>query len=55
MLYQEQDSGDKKLVVPESPKEVAVQLNHDLKSADHQGIVRTKGTVKKRSSHGTEW
>lgn len=48
VLYQEADSGDKKLVVPEGLRELAVQWNHDLPSAGHQGIARTKGRVKEK-------
>ena len=38
-------SGDKK---SESLKELAVQMNHDLPSAGHQGIARTKERVRER-------
>ena len=42
VLYKEADSGDKKLVVPDSLKELAVKGGHDLPSSGHQGIARTK-------------
>ena len=48
VLYQESDSVDMKLIVPDGLKETAVQLNHDLPSAGHQGIARTKERVKEK-------
>ena len=46
MLYKEAESGDKKLVVPDSLKELAVKGSHDLPSSGHQGIARTKERLK---------
>lgn len=46
VLYQNVTSGDKKLVIPKSLCELAVQWNHDLPSAGHQGVARTKERVK---------
>ena len=48
VLYQEHESGDKKLVVPESYKELAVRGNHDLPSSGHQGMARTKERLREK-------
>ena len=48
VLYQEQESGDMRLVVPESLKEKAVSANHDLPSAGHQGVARTRERLKEK-------
>ena len=45
--YVESD-GDKKLYVPSSLREQAISLNHDVPSAAHQGINRTKAKVKEK-------
>ena len=49
VLYQDEPiSGDKKLVVPKSLQDLAVQWCHDLPSAGHQGRQRTKQRVKEK-------
>ena len=49
VLYQnEAVSGDKKLTIPATLRELAVQWNHDLPSAGHQGRTRTKERVKEK-------
>ena len=49
VLYQtEASTGDKKLVVPKDLRTLAVQWNHDLPSAGHQGRERTKHRVKEK-------
>jgi len=48
VLYMDTGQEDKKLVVPDSLKEKAVSLNHDLPSAAHQGIARTKAKMKEK-------
>ena len=49
VLYQnEAVSGDKKLIIPATLRELAVQWNHDLPSAGHQGRTRTKERVKEK-------
>ncbi|MCW4335780.1 MAG: RNase H-like domain-containing protein [Candidatus Thiodiazotropha endolucinida] len=49
VLYQnEVMSGDKKLVIPKELRELAVKWNHDLPSAGHQGVARTKERVKEK-------
>ena len=48
VLYKEAESGDKKLVVPDSLKELAVKGSHDLPSSGHQGIARTKERLKEK-------
>ena len=49
VLYQtEAVTGDKKLMVPKDLRTLAVQWNHDLSSAGHQGRERTKLRVKEK-------
>lgn len=43
ILYQNDvNTGEKRLVLPKSLRELAIQLNHNLPSAGHQGAKRTK-------------
>ena len=49
VLYQnEAVSGDKKLIIPTTLRELAVQWNHDLPLAGHQGRPCTKERVKEK-------
>ena len=41
-------STDLELVVPDSLKEKAIELHHDIPSAAHQGIARTKAKLKEK-------
>ena len=46
VLFQEDKTGDKKLVIPGTLREEAVRGCHDLPSAGHQGIARIKERVR---------
>ena len=49
LLYRERrDEHEKDLVVPETMKQEALGMNHDLPSAGHQGMARTKERVKEK-------
>ena len=49
ILYQNDvHTGDKRLVLPKSLRELAIQLNHNLPSAGHQGAKRTKERLKEK-------
>ena len=49
VLYRQTNEGEEKdLVLPSSLKEEAIRLNHDLPSAGHQVIARTKARVKEK-------
>ena len=51
VLYRQkpdQDTGDWLLAVPESLRESVLSSHHDLPTAGHQGVVRTKSRLKER-------
>lgn len=49
VLYRQRDDNQEKdLMVPESLREQAMEANHDLPSAGHQGIARTKARMKEK-------
>ncbi len=49
VLYRNRDDSDEKdLVMPESLREQALEWNHDIPSAGHQGVVRTKARMKEK-------
>ena len=48
LYWNDPDSGDKKLVLPESMRKTAMGLNHNLPSAGHQGATRTRERLKER-------
>ena len=50
LFRQKTDSKDLELVVPDSLKEQAMALHHDIPSAAHQGIARTKAKLKEKFS-----
>ena len=48
LFRQKTDSKDLELVVPDSLKEQAMALHHDIPSAAHQGIAQTKAELKEK-------
>ena len=49
VLYKSRnDTDEKDLVMPTSLKEEAIQLSHDIPSAEHQGVARTKARMKEK-------
>ena len=51
VLYRQkpdQDTGDWLLAIPESLRESVLSLHHDLPTAGHQGVARTKSRLKER-------
>ena len=49
VLYQnEPETEDKRLILPQELKERAMTLNHNLPSAGHQGVQRTKERIKEK-------
>ena len=48
LFRQKTDSRDLELVVPDSMKEQAIAWHHDIPSAAHQGIARTKAKLKEK-------
>ncbi len=49
VLYrQRNDTDEKDLVIPESMKQEALKMNHDLRSSGHQGVARTKSRMKEK-------
>ena len=44
----DQDTGDWLLDIPESLRESVLSLHHDLPTAGHQGIARTKSRLKEK-------
>ena len=55
VLYRQkpdQDTGDWLLAIPESLKETVLSLHHDLPTAGHQGVARTRSRMKKKRFSG---
>ena len=48
LFKKSQDTEDLQLVVPDSLKEKALEWHHDIPSAGHQGIARTKAKLKEK-------
>ena len=48
LYHQRPEREEKDLVVPESLREEAIRVSHDLPSSGHQGIVRTKARMKEK-------
>ena len=49
VVYRQRDSEDEKnLVLPASLREEAIRLDHDIPSAGHQGVARTKTRLKEK-------
>ena len=48
LFFKAKDSDQDRLILPEGLKEAALRLHHDIPSAGHQGIKRTKFRIKER-------
>ena len=48
LFFKAKDSDQDRLILPEGLKETAFRLHHDIPSAGHQGIKRTKFRIKER-------
>ena len=48
IIHTIQEDSEKKLVIPDSLKTEAIQLNHDFPFSGHQGVERTKARVREK-------
>ena len=53
LFRQKTDSTDLELVVPDSLKDQVLFLHHDIPSAAHQGVSRTKAKLREKFFLGT--